>query len=166
MKFTNRTMQIVLAAVLVFGVTPSFAGSASDLVSANDPYVRAVPPGQPNSAAFMTLENKDGAGHAVVNGSSPAAKVVELHTHIHKDGMMMMRRIDKVDIPANGKTELKPGGLHVMLIGLKQELKPGEMIPVTLEFEDGSKITLEAPVRKIMMKGMGGMKGNMGGMKH
>lgn len=165
MKFSN-VMKTILTVSLLFGMTQSYAGSASDVVSANDPYVRAVPPGQPNSAAFMTLENKDSAPHAVVNATSPVSKVVELHTHIHKDGMMMMRRIDKIEIPANGNAVLKPGGLHVMLIGLKQELKPGDIVPVTLEFEDGSKSNLEAPVRKIMMKGMKGMKGGMGGMKH
>ena len=63
-----------------------------------------------------------------------------------------MRRIDKIDVPANGETVLKPGGLHVMLIGLKQDLKVGQIVPVTLTFEDGSKKKIEAPVRKIMMK--------------
>jgi copper(I)-binding protein len=166
MKLLIRATQLVLAFSLSIVTVQSFAGSAADLVSVIDPYVRAVPPGQPNSAAFMTLENQDGAAHAVVNATSPVAKVVELHTHIHEGGMMMMRRIDQVDVPANGKAELKPGGLHVMLIGLKQELKPGEMIPLTLEFEDGSEKALKAPVRKIMMKSMGGMKGGMGDMKH
>ena len=65
--------------------------------------------------------------------------------------MMMMRRIDKIDVPANGETVLKPGGLHVMFIGLKHDLKVGQNVPVTLTFEDGSTKSFEAPVRKIMM---------------
>lgn len=162
MKSVIHAMQIMLAFTLVTAAAESIAGNVSDVINVNDPYVRAVPPGQPNSAAFMMLQNTDSVGHAVVNAYSPVSKVVELHTHIHEGGMMKMRRIEKIDVPANGMTELKPGGLHVMLIGLKQELKPGQMVPVTLEFEDGSKKSFEAPVREIMMKGMGGM----GGMKH
>ncbi len=130
------------------------ATAASDSVTVIDPYVRAVPPGQTVSAAFMQLENTSGIMIAVVNAASPVSKVVELHTHTHENGMMKMRRVEKIDIPANGKTVLKPGGLHIMLIDLHEPLKVDQKVPVTLEFEDGSRKTIEAPVRKIMMKGM------------
>ncbi len=118
----------------------------------HEPYARAMPPGQPNSGAFMTFKNSDSGAHAVVSATSTVSKVVELHTHVHKNGMMMMRRIDKIDIPANGETVLKPGGLHIMFIGLKADMKVGQTVPVTLTFEDGSKKDIEMPVRKIMMK--------------
>ncbi len=163
MKSALRTTLFALP--MVFGLAGgALAGSASDMVDVNAPYVRAVPPGQPNSAAFMMLKNRDAQAHAVVNASSDVAKVVELHTHIHEGGMMKMRRIDKIDVPANGMAELKPGGLHVMLIGLKRELAPGQKVAVTLEYEDGSTETVEAPVRKVMMQM--NMKKDMGGMKH
>jgi len=108
----------------------------------------------------MQFENKSDTNHAVINASSPVSKVVELHTHTNEDGMMKMRRIEKIDIPAQGSTTLKPGGLHIMLIGLHDDLKMDQKVSLTLEFEDGSKTTIEAPVRKIMMKGM------QGGMEH
>ena len=130
------------------------ATAASDSVTVIDPYVRAVPPGQTVSAAFMQFENTSGTMIAVVNASSPVSQVVELHTHTHENGMMKMRRVEKIDIPANGKTVLKPGGLHIMLIDLHEPLKLDQKVPVTLEFKDGSSKTIEAPVRKIMMKGM------------
>lgn len=114
------------------------------------PYARAMPPGQPNSAAFMTLRNMADKANAVVAASSPAAEVVELHTHTMDGGMMKMRRIEQIDIPAGGETELKPGGLHIMLIGLKEQLKPGMKIALTLKFADGSESTIEAPVQEIM----------------
>jgi len=117
------------------------------------PYARAVPPGQPNSAAFMTLNNGDKAV-SLVSGSSSAAKVVELHTHTHKDGVMSMRKIDKIDLPANGEVSLEPGGLHVMLIGLKEQLKADQQIDLTLNFSDGTSQALTLPVRSVM----GGMK--------
>ena len=148
----NKILTTFAAAVALTTSSALFAQSASESIMVHDPYVRAMPPGQPNSGAFMTFKNSDSSAHAVVEASSPVSKVVELHTHIHKNGMMMMRRVDKIDIPANGETVLKPGGLHVMFIGLKHDLKVGQNVPVTLTFEDGSKKDIEAPVRKIMMK--------------
>jgi len=133
------------------------ASAVKDAIMIHDPYVRAVPPGQPNSAVFMHLKNSSNTGHAIVNASSDVSEVVELHTHLHEDGMKKMRRIDKIDIAAQGDAMLKPGGLHIMLINLKQGLKIGQQVSLTLEFEDGSKKTIQAPVRKIMMGGM--MKG-------
>ena len=155
----NRLMQIFLVVLTMSLTGPVFSASASDSVSVVDPYVRMVPPGQTVSAAFMTLKNAS-AATAVVNAKSTVSKVVELHTHTHEDGMMMMRRIDKIDLPANGETVLKPGGLHIMLIGLHEGLQLDQKVSITLEFADGSSKVIEAPVRKIMMKGM------MKGMKH
>nr|WP_135606949.1 copper chaperone PCu(A)C [Solemya velesiana gill symbiont] len=136
------------------------AGTAADSVTVSDPYARAVPPGQPNSASFMTIVNNSEKDHALVNAESPVSKVVELHTHRMEEGMMKMRRVEKIDLPAGQTVALKPGGLHVMFIGLKQDLKPGENVDVTLIFEDGSKTQIQAPVKKLQMKMM------KKGMKH
>ena len=124
-------------------------------VTVVDQYVRAVPPGQPNSAAFMVLKNND-AAVSLVSASSSVAKVVELHTHTHKDGVMQMRKIDKVDVAAKGEAALAPGGNHVMLIGLTQQLKEGQQVDLTLKFSDGSSQQLTAPVRSVMKMGMSG----------
>jgi copper(I)-binding protein len=134
-------------------------------VQVQHPYARAVPPGQPNSAAFMTLHNHGDAANAVVSASSPAANVVELHTHIMADGMMKMRRVEQIEIPANGMTELKPGGLHIMLIGLKEQLKPGMKVALTLKFADDTETTIEAPVQEIMQS-MGHDMGDHHPMTH
>ena len=168
MKYLSRVIVAVFATLCVWSAAVAASGTAADAVMVQEAYVRAVPPGQPNSAAFMTLMNKSGSDHSVVGGESPVAKVVELHEHIHQNGMMKMRQIPRIDVKANGKTVLQPGGLHVMLIGLKQELKKGEKVSLTLKFDDGSTKTVEAPVRSVIggmkMKGMGGMKKGMGGM--
>lgn len=158
---------LVTSTLLLFTAFGSaMAGSAAETVTVSDAYARAVPPGQPNSASFMTLTSKSDMDHALVEASSPAAGVVELHTHTMADGMMQMRRVEKIDIPAGGSTKLEPGGLHVMLIGLKQELKPEESISLTLVFEDGSKTEVTAPVRKLQMKMMKHGEMNHGEMKH
>jgi copper(I)-binding protein len=118
-------------------------------VSVSGAYARAVPPGQPNSAVFMTLTNDSDSPRALVSATSPSARTVELHTHANEGGMMRMRRIERIEIPAHGKAELKPGGLHVMLIGLKGDLNPGSGVGLSLTFDDGTKQEIEAPVRKI-----------------
>ncbi|MBK1653742.1 MULTISPECIES: copper chaperone PCu(A)C [Allochromatium] len=114
-----------------------------------DPYVRAVPPGQPNSAAFMTLHNTGSEDRALIGAESPAAETVELHTHVEEDGMMRMRRIERIAVNAGETTTLAPGGLHIMLIGLKSELTPGQTVELTLIQDDGERLAIQAPVRRI-----------------
>ena len=118
-------------------------------VAVRDPYARAVPPGQPNSAVFMSLENGSTADRALVAAESPVAKTVELHTNVNEGGVMKMRRIDKIEVPAGQTVALKPGGLHVMLIGLKEALEPGAMVHLTLTFDNGSQSHVMAPARTI-----------------
>lgn len=114
-------------------------------------YVRAVAPGQLNSAAFMILENKSSDKVALVSAESSVAKSVELHTHAHTDdGVMKMRRIPQVSMFGNETVELKPGGHHIMLIGLNRNLKQGESIDMKLNFSDGTSQQLELPVEQVM----------------
>lgn len=117
--------------------------------SASAPYARAVPPGQPNSAIFMQLQNKDSKAHALVKASSTASEVVELHTHLNEGGVMKMRKVEKIDLPAGETVALKPGSFHIMLIGLKKPLKAGESVDLTLTFEDGTTLATSAPVKEI-----------------
>ncbi len=147
----NRNFTAIAALALLTLSGGAFAQQAADMIEVEDPYVRAVPPGQPNSASFMALTNSDAQGHALVAAESPVSKVVELHTHTMVDGMMRMRPVEKIELPAGEQVALQPGGLHVMLIGLQQKLVPGEDIPITLTFEDGSKQQITAPVRKLQM---------------
>jgi len=131
------------------------AGLYAQSVEVSGIYVREVPPNMPNSAAFMQLKNLTDKPLSLVSAASKAAKTVELHEHVNVNGMMQMRQIPKIDIPAGGTTSLQPGGLHVMLIGLTQKLKEGETVAVTLNFSDGESVTLDAPVKKVagmMMK--------------
>lgn len=118
-------------------------------ISVEHAYARAVPHGQPNSAAFMVLKNSTGHDRALVEARSNVSKAVELHTHLKEGGMMRMRRVEKIDIKANSKTVLQPGGLHVMFIGLKQALNVGEHIELELVFDDGEVIKLRVPVKMV-----------------
>lgn len=140
--------------------------SASTLLSSDikveNPYVRATPPNLPNSAAFMSLINESDKKVSVVKATSNVSKVVELHTHDMKDGVMKMYQIPQIDIPAKAKTVLKPGGLHVMFIGLHKPLKEGESVAFTLELSNGKTETITAPVKKVMS----GMKHHGNHMHH
>ena len=125
------------------------ASSFADNVTVIQPYARAVPPGHPNSAAFMVLKNSSEQDRALVNARSNISKVVELHTHKKEGGMMRMRRVKQIAIKAGSETVLKPGGLHVMFIGLKQQLKAGDKVELELEFDNGATIKLTVPVKMV-----------------
>lgn len=152
-------MTKTLGSTLLLALGLGFAGQgalADEGVGIADPYARAVPPGQPNSAVFMRIENAGTGDRALVAAESPASDVVELHTHTMDDGMMKMRRVERIPLPAGETVTLEPGGLHIMLIGLKQQLMPGDEVSLTLELDDGSSVSLTAPVRKVEPMSMQG----------
>jgi periplasmic copper chaperone A len=139
-------IRALFAGVLLSSASLTLGASGLEV---SDPYVRAVPPGQPNSAAFMSLRNASAKDRALIGAESPAAEVVELHTHVEEDGLMRMRRVEQIAVAAGETTTLAPGGLHIMLIGLKSELAPGQMVELTLIQDDGERLAVQAPVRRI-----------------
>ncbi len=156
--FATRTLVIkrtLLAAALCLAAAlpstvPTALAADGDLV-VESPYVRLVPPNAPASGAFMLISNRGGSDRQLVKAESPAARVVELHTHINDGGVMKMRAVPAIEIKAQGQTQLKPGSFHVMLIELKQPLKEGDVVPITLNFDDNTRIQVDAPVQKIAM---------------
>ncbi|MBL0546069.1 copper chaperone PCu(A)C [Aeromonas jandaei] len=143
--------------LLVLGMTaPALAK-----VDAIDGYVRLLPPGSPNTAAFMVLKNDADKPVKLVAAASPAAGRAELHTHLHENGVMKMRQVESIEIPAKGEVALQPGSFHIMLfeIGALSEKTP---MPLTLTMDDGEKLELSLPVKPI--EPMAGM--NMKHMKH
>lgn len=153
MKLFIQPLTRVALVLLLALPAISLASSHGNMgINIEDSYVRVVPPGQENTGAFMTIHNPTDKARSVVSAESSAAKIVELHTHIQEDGMMKMRRIEKIDIPAKGHTMLKPGGLHVMLIGLTQPIEEGKPVEITLVFANGERKTVKAAGRKLQMK--------------
>ena len=132
--------------------TPALADMAAD-IDVEQPFARDVPPGQPNSAAFMILHNDADTNARIISAESSASNVVELHTHTHDNGVMRMRQIDKIEVPANGQQMLQPGGLHIMLIGLKPNWNQSKLVDLKLNFEDGSTKELTIPVVRPMAHG-------------
>ena len=100
-----------------------------------------------NGAVYVTLTNSGAQADSLVAAASEAAQSVELHEVKNDSGVMKMRPVQAIPVPAKGKTELKPGGYHLMLVGLKHDLKPGEKVAVTLKFQRGDEVKIEAPVK-------------------
>ncbi len=103
--------------------------------------------GGSNSAAYMVIENNGSVPDKLVRAFSDAAQSTEIHLSEVKDGVMSMRPVDGVEIPARGSTELKPGSYHIMLVGLTRDLTPGEKLTLRLEFENAGEMEIEAEVR-------------------
>ena len=100
-----------------------------------------------NSAAYMLLRNNAPAADKLLRVESDVAEAVELHISEMQGEVMTMRPIEFVEVPANDEAVLKPGGMHVMLIGIKHDLKPGDKVKLVLVFENAGRIDVEAEVR-------------------
>jgi periplasmic copper chaperone A len=153
----SLALSLCLAAGLCAVAVPAAAQT-----TVADAWVRGTVAQQKASGLFATITSATGG--RLVSASSPVAGVVEIHEMSMQGTTMQMRALpDGLALPAGQAVELKPGGYHVMLMDLKQQLKAGEMVPVTLvvEGKDGQRerIELQAPVRAL-----GAMPGGHGGM--
>ncbi|MCL6512706.1 MAG: copper chaperone PCu(A)C [Anaerolineae bacterium] len=102
-----------------------------------------------NSAAYMVIENRGNAPDRLLSASGDVAATIEVHETKQKDGMMMMEAVkDGLEVPANGKVELKPAGYHIMLMDVKRELKPGDTFKLTLTFRSGKTVAVDVAVRE------------------
>lgn len=132
------------------------AQTAAEAIEVDDAYVRIAPPNAPATAAFMELENNDKVDHALVSAKTTINQTTELHTHTNDNGVMKMRQVSQIDLPAGKEVELEPGGLHIMMIGLNEDIQENQTIKIDLTFEDGSTKTITAKSRSMMkIDGMG-----------
>jgi len=114
----------------------------------NDAWVREVPPGSSVSATYMTIQNK-GDDDQLIEISSDVSENAELHTSkVDENGVASMEMIKVLEIPAGKTVEFNPGGMHIMLIGLKESLVGKESINLTLEFTEAGEMQIEVPVKK------------------
>jgi copper(I)-binding protein len=100
-----------------------------------------------NGAVYLKVSNHGRTPDAIVSASSDAADAVELHEVVNDAGVMRMRPVPRIEVPAGATVELKPGGYHIMLLGLRGDLKPGATVRVRLSLEKAGSMTVEAPVR-------------------
>ncbi len=141
----------------------ALATAASAQTTVKEAWVRGTVAQQKSTGLFAQITSV--AGGKLVSVSSPVANIVEVHEMAMEGNVMKMRAMPGLDLPAGKAVELKPGGYHVMLIDLKQQLKPGEMVPVTfvVEGKDGKRESVEV---KAPVKDLSGGHDAMKGMKH
>ena len=145
-----KTLLKISLFALLSGAVFAADGSA---VRVADGHVRALPPTVPNTAAYLTLVNGGEEDLALTGASSPAAASASLHETSAQEGRMMMRPVESAALPAGGELRLEAGGLHVMLMGLRAPLSPGDEVELTLRFDDGSALTVSLPVRSAAAAG-------------
>ena len=114
------------------------------------PWSRATPAGAKVGGGYLSIENTGTTADRLVSVSVPFAARSEIHEMAVKDGIMTMRPLDKgVEVPAGAKVEFKPGGYHIMFMGLKAPIAKDSQIPVTLVFEKAGSIDIELKAEAI-----------------
>ena len=146
-------LSIGAALALAIAAAPGWAQ-----VSVSQAWVRGTVQGLKSTGAFMQLKSADGA--ALVAAHSPVAGIVEIHEMTMENNVMKMRAVPKLELPAGQAVDLKPGGYHVMLMDLKQPLKKGDTVPITLKLQgkDGKpqEVEVKAEVRDLTAPAGGG----------
>lgn len=157
---TALVFSALLAAAPAFAQgKPAAAAAAATAgsITIAAPWSRATAPGAANGACFFVATNAGGEADRIVAASSPVAQKAELHTHRQEDGVMKMRQVEAIDVKPGEPATLRPGGLHVMLMGLKEPLKQGATFPVTLTFAKAGPVTVEVTVQEAGAMAPGGM---------
>jgi len=116
------------------------------------PWTRAARAGG-QGAGFMAIRNNGDQPDRLVSATTPAAPTVELHTHVRDGDVMRMRPVTDISVPAGQTVRLQPGGLHLMFIGLFQELRQGQSVPVTLVFERAGSVTVQMEIQAAGARG-------------
>ena len=134
MLLSRRFLQ-PLVVLCLLTVLPNL--QADEILDIDDAWVAEAPPVAPVMGGYMKIENETDKLISITRASCPDFETVEIHEMSMSGGMMKMREIEKLDVPAGGKVELKPGGYHLMLIKPKQPYKKGDTLTVTLHMADG-----------------------------
>lgn len=157
----SRSLRLALAASIIALGAGSLAACGTDdtttesstsstgesSITAADPWVKAVDTGM--TAAFVTLSNTSDSDLVLVSASTPASSMVELHEMAMKDGEMVMQpKEGGIPVPADGTATLEPGGDHIMLMDVTEPIEPGDAVSLTLTFDDGSTLDVEAVAKE------------------
>ena len=159
-----RRMAAVLRAGLVGAAVFLIGGmAAAETYSAGGlqivgPWARATPKGSTVSAGYLTITNKGQEADRLIGGSVAPASRFEVHTTVTEKGVARMRQVTSLEIKPGETVELKPGGMHVMFMGLKQPLTSGQTLKGTLVFEKAGTVAIEFTVQ--------GVGAPAGGHKH
>jgi copper(I)-binding protein len=141
-------MNIIKTLLATAALTLTFGANAHEFklgdIKIGHPYARATVAGQPGGA-YLKLDNA-GADDRLLSAQTELASRAELHSMAMEGDVMRMRQVDAIELPSGKTVELKPGGLHLMLLGLKAPLKSGDKFPLTLRFEKAGEVTVTVNV--------------------
>jgi len=135
--------RLLLLVLLIYSL-PATAES----LQITDAWIKNLPMAVPVRAGYMHISNNQNLEVTVVSLQSKSFESIEIHQSLEVDGMMSMRPVDVLSIPAGGSLELAPGGFHLMMMNPLEELIPGQKVIVTLYYEDKKKQLIEMEVRK------------------
>ncbi|MFN9749593.1 MAG: copper chaperone PCu(A)C [Burkholderiales bacterium] len=124
-------------------------GSQVGLLTIEEPYARATAAGQSVGAGYFKMVNKGKTEDKLVSVTADVSASVELHTMVMEGDVAKMREVKEITLPAGQSVNLKPGGLHVMFLGLKAPLKEGSRFPATLKFEKAGEVKVDFQVRPV-----------------
>ena len=147
----KRFLSIALLAVFMIGglsVGSTPVLSAEKGVVVMDAWSRARPEAAKVGGAFLMIHNMGDTKDRLIEVRSPVAERVEIHETIKKGGMMSMAAVEEIHVPASAKVMLKPGGHHIMLMGLKENMTKGHKFPMTLVFENAGEIEVIVDVKE------------------
>ncbi|WP_447590589.1 copper chaperone PCu(A)C [Aquipseudomonas campi] len=139
---------LLLAALLIAAPLASAHEYEAGDLHIDHPWSREMPPSAPTAAAYFVVHNKGDSADRLLSVDTPVASKAELHEHVHQDGLMKMQQVQTVEVPANGEVSFAPMAYHVMLFGLKQQLRDGERFPLTLHFEKAGAVQVDVAVQK------------------
>lgn len=152
----RRTLLEIIAALsltIAAIVTMVPGASASDLMVMKAFARASATPTAETGAAYVSLMNHGKEGDSLVSVSTPAAAMAHLHKSEMVNGVMKMEPVDALELPGQGVLEMKPGGYHIMLMGLKQPLKKGDEIDITLHFQRAGDVSVKVPVGGVAANG-------------
>jgi len=158
----TRFAKFLLAAFLSLTAAGAFAhGFKVGNIEIRHPNSRAMLPGAPVGGGFLTIVNTGGEADRLLSITSPVAGDVQLHEMAMENDVMKMRALETgIDIPAGATVELKPGGLHIMFMDVKEPFKEGRRFPATLVFEKAGPVEVEFVVGPAVGKAAGGHEGD------
>ena len=167
--YRHAALALSMTAMTIFSAAAH--GYKLGAIEIGHPWARSTSAGQATGGGYLKLDNA-GAADRLVSASASVSEKVELHSMAMEGDVMRMRQVDGIDLPTGKPVELKPGGFHIMFIGLKAPLKAGDSFPLQLKFEKAGDVTVDV---KIEAPGGGSMSTagsaspaghDMGGMKH
>lgn len=143
----HRLRPLIAGLITSAVIATAAAGALAGELEITGAWARATPPGVKNGGGYMTIVNH-GAADKLLGASGTVAARIQLHNHVMDDGVMRMRQVEYIEVPMHGRAVLEPGGLHVMFMGLKEQLKPGAMVMLTLTFEKAGEVMVHMPIKK------------------